>query len=146
MRFLSIARLPILLTLLLAFIVGCANPRSKTDELEYTLKAYGTAFRWGGVNDAAAFMDPKSLAEKPISDFEAQRYEQMTIVGYRVQSPAIVDENNIATQLVLIELINKHTQSPKTIKDLQRWRYNQETRRWLLTSGLPSLDNVVSGE
>jgi hypothetical protein len=146
MRINSLLRLSLLLLLANSFFFGCANPRTKADELEYTLKAYGTAFRWGGVNDAAGFMDPKSLEEKPISDFDAQRYAQMTIVGYRVQSPAIVDENNVATQLVLIELINKHTQSPKIIKDLQRWSYNKETRRWLLTSGLPSLDNVVSGE
>jgi hypothetical protein len=138
----------ILFLLLTAFVLlsACANPRSKGENLDHTLKAYGTAFRWGGINDAMRFIDPKVLATKPLTDFERQRYEQMTIVGYRVQSAAVVDQNNIATQLVLIELVNKHTQSPKTIRDVQRWRYEKESKTWLLISGLPSLDNLANGE
>jgi hypothetical protein len=142
----SAKRLLVLILATCAVLISCANPRSKAENLDHTLKAYGTAFRWGGVNDAMRFFDPKALEEKPITDFERERYAQMTIVGYRVQSPAVVDQNNIATQLVLIELVNKHTQSPKTIRDLQRWRFEPETKSWLLMSGLPNLDNVTTNE
>ena len=123
---------------------GCASgPRSKADELEATLRAYEGAIRWGNLTDATAFLDPESLVMHPISKFNADRFAQLTVVGYRKQTAAIVDETGTARQQVTIELVNKHTQMPRTILDTQTWRFEPKSKRWLLSSGLPDLDNVV---
>ena len=123
---------------------GCANgPRSKADELEATLRSYEGAIRWGNLTDASAFLDPESAALHPVTKFNLDRFAQLTVVGYRTQTATIVDETGTARQQVTIELVNKHTQTPRTILDSQTWRFEPKSKRWLLTSGLPDLENTV---
>ena len=126
------------------FLSGCANgPRSKADELEATLRSYEGAIRWGNLTDAAAFLDPESATIHPVTKFNLDRFAQLTVVGYRTQTAAVVDETGIARQQVTIELVNKHTQTPRTILDTQTWRFEPKTKRWLLASGLPDLENTI---
>lgn len=133
----------VMLILLLA-LFGCAGGvRSKSDELDATLRGYEGAIRWGNMTDAAAFLDPESNALHPTTKFDLERFAQLTVVGYRKQTAAIVDETGTARQQVTIELVNKHTQTPRTILDAQTWRFEPKSKRWLLTSGLPNLDNTV---
>lgn len=123
---------------------GCANgPRSKADELEATLRSYEGAIRWGNLTDASAFLDPESSTIHPVTKFNLDRFAQLTVVGYRTQTATIVDETGIARQQVTIELVNKHTQTPRTILDSQTWRFEPKSKRWLLSSGLPDLENTV---
>jgi hypothetical protein len=42
-----------------------------------------------------------------------------------------------AQQVVEIRMFNKNRGIEKTILDQQEWRYNEESKRWLLHSGLP---------
>lgn len=132
------------LALILLTLFGCAGGlRSKTDELDATLRAYEGAIRWGNLSDAMAFSDPESIALQPVSKFDLERFAQFTVVGYRKQTAAIVDETGTARQQVTIELVNKHTQTPRTILDSQTWRFEPKSKRWLLSSGLPNLENTV---
>ncbi len=136
-------------SLLIGFAVilslsGCANgPRSKADELEATLRSYEGAIRWGNLTDASAFLDPESATLHPVTKFNLDRFAQLTVVGYRTQTATIVDETGIARQQVTIELVNKHTQTPRTILDSQTWRFEPKSKRWLLSSGLPDLENTI---
>ena len=144
---LSKSRLRLTMLLVLLALFGCASgPRSKADELGATLRSYEIAIRWGKMTDAMAFLDPESLAMKPIAQFDLERFAQLTVVGYRKQTAAVIDENDTARQQVMIELVNKHTQMPRTILDTQIWRFEPESRRWLLTSGLPDLENTVEDQ
>ncbi len=137
--YLRFAMLAILLSLF-----GCAGGvRSKADELDATLRGYEGAIRWGNMTDASAFLDPESNALHPATKFDLERFAQLTVVGYRKQTAAIVDETGTARQQVTIELVNKHTQTPRTILDTQIWRFEPKSKRWLLTSGLPNLENTV---
>ena len=123
---------------------GCASGvRSKAAELDATLRSYEGAIRWGNLTDAAAFLDPESATTHPVTKFNLDRFAQLTVVGYRKQTAAVVDETGTARQQVTIELVNKHTQTPRTILDSQTWRFEPESKRWLLSSGLPDLDNTV---
>jgi hypothetical protein len=136
-------RWPFLIVMMLALISCGSAPRTKTDELSATLRAYEGAIRWGSIAEAQPFLDPESLSSHPITQFELDHFAQFTVVGYRAQTAAVVDQVGIARQQVLIELVNKHTQSPRIISDSQSWRFDAKQKRWLLTSGLPNLDNVV---
>ncbi len=125
-------------------LIGCANgPRSKADELTATLRNYEGAIRWGDLTDASAFLDPESAELHPVTKFNLDRFAQLKVVGYRTQTATIVDETGTARQQVTIELVNKHTQTPRTILDAQTWRFEPKSKRWLLSSGLPNLDNTV---
>jgi hypothetical protein len=133
--------------LIVAGLNGCAGgPRSKTDELTATLRSYEGAIRWGNLTDATAFLDPASAADHPVTQFELDHFAQLTVVGYRTQTATVVDETGTARQQVTIELVNKHTQTPRTILDAQTWRFDAKTKRWLLTSGLPDLDKTVDAQ
>ena len=123
---------------------GCANGiRSKADELDATLRSYEGAIRWGNFTDASAFLDPESTTIQPVTKFDLDRFAQLKVVGYRAQTAAVVDETGVARQQVTIELVNKHTQTPRTILDSQSWRFVPKTKQWLLTSGLPDLENTI---
>jgi hypothetical protein len=142
LRFPNLLKSIAVVTVLL--LSGCASgPRSKADELTATIRSYEGAIRWGNLTDAAAFLDPESATIHPVTKFNLDRFAQLTVVGYRTQTATIVDETGTARQQVTIELVNKHTQTPRTILDSQTWRFEPKSKRWLLTSGLPDLENTV---
>ena len=137
----------LMMVLIFLALFGCAHgPRSKADELEATLRGYEIAIRWGNLTDASAFLDPESAALDPVTKFDLDRFAQLAVAGYRKQTAPIIDATGTARQQVTIELVNKHTQMPRTILDAQTWRFEPESRRWLLTSGLPDLENTIEDQ
>ena len=126
-------------TILLALALGAcgsAQTKSEADLLDATLKGYADAMRWGNVEEAIGFIDPKLLDEHPISSLEVERFHQLQVAGYREQ-PAVMLDDTHASQIVQIELINRHTQAVRGIIDRQTWRLDREAKRWWLVSGLP---------
>ncbi len=128
------------IALLLTLIVGCASMRSKSDLLDETLLAYQRAVRWGQMQEAVGFLDPKYLEKNPVSELTLQRFAQLQVIGYRVTGVPVAGDDGFARQTVQIEFVNRHTQSPRTVIDQQVWQLEPETRKWQLTSGLPNLD------
>ena len=131
-----------ILTLLSVAILGAcaASGKSKASDLEATLMAYEGAVRWGNIEAAVGFLDPASQEEHPVSRLTLERFQQLQIVGYREQAAPILGPDGLARQMVLVEVVNIHSQSPRQIMDRQVWRYEAESKRWLLTSGLPDLN------
>jgi hypothetical protein len=134
----------LLWVLMMLTLLSCGSaPRTKADELSATLRTYEGVIRWGSIAEAQPFLDPEALSSHPITQFELDHFAQFSIVGYRVQSSPVVDQFGVARQQVLIELVNKHTQTPRVIMDSQAWHFDAKQKRWLLSSGLPNLDNVI---
>lgn len=123
--------------MVLLLIAGCSQSR-RTNDLEEYMRAYGAEFRWGTIEAAIGYIDPKVLQDRPISSTDIERYKQVRIVGYR-ESGLMVEDDGTATQMVEIEFINVHTQSTSSVIDRQRWRYDDQAKRWWLVSGLPDL-------
>lgn len=121
-------------------LASCAsNPmHSKDDILTETLRTYAATIRWGDVARAQAFIDPKVLAERPPSQLDLARFQQVRITGYNEQSPVPVGENEVR-QVVEIELVNVNTQAARSVIDRQTWRYDEATKHWWLTTGLPDI-------
>ena len=131
----------ILAMLSAALLSACAaSGKSKASDLEATLMAYEGAIRWGNIEAAVGFLDPASQEEHPVSRLTLERFQQLQIVGYREQAAPILGPDGLARQMVLVEMVNIHSQSPRQIMDRQVWRYDAESKRWLLTSGLPDLN------
>lgn len=123
---------------LLAALSGCATAKSKRERvMEQTLVNYASAVRWGGFQQALAFVDPETLKQRPVSDLELKRYEQVRVSYYHEQPPVV--NGNELTQLVEIGIVNEHTQSERAIIDRQRWRWDEAAQRWWLISGLPDI-------
>jgi hypothetical protein len=125
-----------LVGLLLALTACAGGP--DTRKQEEILLVYSSAIRWGHIDEALAFIDPKVLAEKPLSAVDRARFEQVQIAGYQVKNSVAVGEDELQ-QLVEIRVVNRHTQVERVITDRQRWRWDEEAKTWWLTSGLPNL-------
>lgn len=130
-------RLLILFALMLMLPAGC-GVGSQNDLRDNTLFAYAGAIRWGHIDDAWSMVDPEYARQHPMSALERERYEQVQVTGYRVKGSEMLSENEMM-QLVEIQLINRHTQSERTIHDRQRWRWDPNARRWWLMTGLPQI-------
>ena len=121
---------------LLALQAACTpNPAEK--ELSETLKQYETIIRWSQWDAAADFIAPEYIAENPITRLDMDRLRLFRVSSYTVRSTGVYDEGKTAQQVVEIRMFNKNRGIEKTILDQQEWRYNEESKRWLLHSGLP---------
>jgi hypothetical protein len=123
-----------------ALLAACATTqlRSKETQLTDTLKAYAATIRWGDVQRAQDFIDPKVLAEHPPTSLELARFKQVQITGYDEQPAVPVGENEVR-QTVEIGLVNVNSQAARSVVDRQVWRYDETAKRWWLTSGLPDI-------
>lgn len=115
-----------------------AQMRSKETQLTDTLKAYAATIRWGDVQQAQSFIDPKVLAEHPPTSLELARFKQVQITGYDEQ-PAVPAGDNEVRQMVEIGLVNVNSQAARSVIDRQVWRYDETAKHWWLMTGLPDI-------
>ena len=127
-----------LVVLSLLLLAGCAT-RTRSDALTTTLKAYGSTLRWGDFQSAAQFIDPAVRAAHPPSSLELARYQQVRVSEYDDGAGPVPTGDFDVQQTAQISLVNIHTQSERTIVDHQTWHYDEKTKHWWLTSGLPDI-------
>jgi hypothetical protein len=125
-----------MLSLMLVVMAACSsNPESK--ERGETFKQYETIIRWSQWDAAADFISPDYQKDHPITRLELDRLRLFKVSAYTVRSTGIYDEGMTARQTVEIKMFNKTQAVERVIIDEQEWRYNEETERWQLHSGLP---------
>jgi len=119
-----------------ALLSGC--PESKEDkDLTETLQQYETIVRWAQWDAAVDFVSREYQQEHPISRLDLDRLRLFRVTQYLVRSAAPIDDGNGLIQVVEIRMFNKNQAHERTIIDEQYWKYNEETKRWKLHSGLP---------
>ena len=99
------------------------------------LSEYGAAIRWGEFDRAQEFVDPIHRAEHPITDLDRERFKLIQVSGYEVKHASATADG--LQQTVEIRVINKLTQSERTLTDRQTWRWDEAGKRFWLMSGLP---------
>jgi len=126
----------ILLLSLATLLTGC--PQTKEDkDLSETLKQYETIVRWAQWDAAIDFVSMEYQVENPITRLELDRLRLFRVTQYVVRSSAPIDDGNGLIQVVEIRMFNKNQARERSIIDEQYWKYNEETERWKLHSGLP---------
>ena len=126
----------LLLSLLLLTLAACTG-NQKDKEKSEALKQYETIIRWSQWDAAADFIAPEYQEEHPITRLELDRLRLFKVTAYTVRSTGVFDEGMTMRQVVEIKMFNKSKAVERTITDEQEWRYNPETERWKLHSGLP---------
>ena len=124
--------------LLLLALAACGSMNTKRNPRDAMLYQYVSAIRWSDFDRAVGFIDPKVLEAEPLDPIELERLKQYQVSGYEVRTSSEPAEHEYE-QVVEIRLVNRHTQAEKVILDRQHWRYDAETKRWWLVSGLPDL-------
>ena len=135
----SPVRTRLMLIMLLALLLGACASAARKDGLRSRLYNYASAIRWNEIEQAAAFVDPAVMQEHPFTDADRERWAQVQVSRY-YEGPQGVDADGKVTQTVQIELIDRATQTVRSIVDRQRWRYDDEAEIWWLETGLPKLD------
>jgi hypothetical protein len=126
----------ILLLSLTTLLAGC--PQTKEDkDLSETLKQYETIVRWAQWDAAIDFVSMEYQVENPITRLDLDRLRLFRVTQYVVRSSAPIDDGNGLIQVVEIRMFNKNQARERSIIDEQYWKYNAETERWKLHSGLP---------
>jgi len=124
--------------LLIALLAACASKRPDGNKLQAALYDYASAIRWGELDAALSHVDPEYREAHPLDSIERARFAQLQVSGYYVRQNS-EDASGRVLQTVEIRLVNRHTQTERTIVDQQVWRWDEEARRWWLTTGVPDL-------
>ena len=128
----------ILVALAVLLLAGCVT-KTRSDALTNTLNAYGGTLRWGDFQSATQFIDPEVRAAHPLAPIDLARYQQVRVSEYDSGSGPVPTGDFEVQQTVMINLINIHTQSERSIVDHQTWHYDEKAKHWWLTSGLPDI-------
>ena len=128
----------ILILGLAVLLTGCPKTKEEQD-LSDTLLQYDTVIRWAQWDAAVDFIAPDYLEEHPVSRLDLDRLRLFRVTQYSVRSaiPTDNEEGKGLIQVVEIKMFNKNQARERVIIDEQTWKYNEETGRWQLHSGLP---------
>ncbi|NOR20431.1 MAG: hypothetical protein GQ538_10145 [Xanthomonadales bacterium] len=117
-------------------LVGC--PKTKEEKgLAETLEQYEIIVRWAQWDAAIDYVSMEYQQEHPITRLDLDRLRLFRVTQYTVRSSIPFDEGNGMAQIVEIRMFNKNQARERSIIDEQVWKYNEETERWQLHSGLP---------
>jgi hypothetical protein len=115
---------------------GCASMESKKREeaLEMSVKAYGSALRWGQFEAAAKYRVPR----RPV----AERLDPASLEGIRVTAYEIGDQvvSKDQTEVLVSAWISYYHESigkVRTLQDEQVWWFDARQGRWFLDDDLP---------
>lgn len=118
-------------------VAACATTSGIDKSRADTLKQYEAMIRWSEWDGAINFLAPEYLEEHPISRLDLERLRLFRVTAYNVRSTQLYDDGLAMTQVVELRLFLKSQAVERTVMDQQIWRYDVESERWLLHSGLP---------
>jgi len=129
----------VLWMLILIGTLGACASITRDESLRVNLYNYSAAVRWNEITQAAGFVDPETQAAKPFTAELRDRWAKVQVSRY-LEGPSSYDAQGRFLQTVQIEVIDRATQSVRTIVDHQVWRFDPAGPTWWLQSGLPELD------
>jgi hypothetical protein len=132
----ALQKIILLLVLTMLVLASCTSNQVSKSRGE-AFKQYETIVRWSQWDAAVDFIDPEYMLEHPVSRLDMDRLRLFKVTSYTIRSTGIFDEGMTARQTVEIKMFNSNRGVERMIIDEQEWRYNEETKRWQLHSGLP---------
>jgi hypothetical protein len=125
--------------LCLLALAACATTGTERNKLEMAQYAWSGAIRWGDFEGAVTLMDPKVREKLVLTSLELERYKQVQISAYRDIGSSSNLEAGTAVRDIEIGVINRHTQTERTMRYRETWRWDAEAKTWWVTSSLPNL-------
>lgn len=124
-----------LMVLLLVSLAGVAFAGKKSSALDRNQYAFSAAIRWGDFEGAWSMVDPKVRKEKPMTDADFSRFEQIQVTGYRDLASMPGPDDTVLRE-IQIEVVNRNTLAQRKARFTEVWRYDAETKTWWI-AGLP---------
>lgn len=120
-----------------AALGGCASAGPKADALHRSQYAWSGAIRWGDFEGAWGMLDPEYREQHPMTALEMERYGQVQVSYYRDNGGLTDFDAGTAVRDVEIGVVNRHTLAERAARYQESWRWDEEAKRWWLTSGMP---------
>jgi len=129
---------------LLAFILcgACAdlreslNIKNQADRLNTALIAYGADLRWARYNQAYAYHAHRDGTQPQVN---LERLDNFSITSFTNAAPVLNAEATEAEIPVEIKYFDEQYGTLRTLKETQKWWYNEESKHWLIESDFPVL-------
>ena len=115
---------------------GTISRANKGDALHRIQYEYSAAIRWGDFEGAWNTVDPEYRKAHPLSEAEFSRYSQIQVTAYRDLDSAS-SSDGVVLRNVQIDVVNRNTLSQRSVRYVERWRFDAKAGRWWITSGLP---------
>ena len=122
----------ILILAVLAAIIGCASSDKREEGLEAVLRHYERSIKWGSYTEARMMAGEEAPAQE-----EVDPYKEIKVISYEVISQTIIGDFQEMDQVVEIKFYHEQQAKMRTLRDTQRWVYDQEQKTWVLKSGFP---------
>jgi hypothetical protein len=123
-------------------LTGCPSGSKMTKTLDLTLLQYEKAVRWSEWEVAANHLAPAYLDANPITRLDMDRLRLFRVTQYIVRSTTPFDAGMGLSQVVEIRMFNRSRAVERSYIDQQEWRYDADTERWFLHSGLPDVTRL----
>lgn len=125
----------VLLILAVCMLLGCASysTNKRMERFRDTTRAYDHELM------RANYMVAESYLEGADED-DYQPYkpnENVKIVNMKTARMVVSDEGMKVSRYVNIQYFYKDRNILKSLPQKQKWRYDEDEKRWVLTSGLP---------
>ncbi len=126
-----------------AFAVASASAKDHETDLEGSLKAFNTAFRFEDYAKASVFVSPD---EKDKFWSEVDRFNgKIRIVEYELRDLQPDEKKNHATAIMYFQYWRTESPILKTVSTTQKWQYSEKDKAWKISdsgfAAFPSSSN-----
>ncbi|MEI2457108.1 MULTISPECIES: hypothetical protein [Lysobacter] len=120
-------------------LAGCQTTGTQNNKLTEAQYAYSAAIRWGDFEGAANMIDPDLRKKLAPTAMQLERYKQIQISSYHDAGTEVDKEKGSAARVINIGVINRHTLAERSVRYVEAWTWDPESKTWWLISGLPDL-------
>ena len=119
-------------------LAGCAAMREqkRLNSLEDSLRAYGTALRWGEWDAANAYRVPRKGSEK-LKPMPKDELKDIRVTDYEIVQRVVSKDEKLATIRAKVSFYDTDTGTVHSVLDEQTWWYDDAARHWFLDGNLP---------
>jgi hypothetical protein len=129
--------------LVLVMLAGCngTGVKSRLKSLDDSINAYAQALRWGRYEDAQVFhmgRDGRRIV------LDEHTMKDIRVTGYSVRETVLDEEGTTAEVQAEFKYFITNRGALQTKVVPQTWWHDDESKRWLLDSGLPDFKGMAA--
>lgn len=128
-----------LLLAVLVSLLGCGGVRtvgeqSRANAFDAAVKTYTKLIRWGYFEEASAYI--RAPDDSQINT-DLARIARYRVTAYDNINQLTADNDREGRVLAMIEYYEIDSGVVQQVRDEQLWWFDDETKRWFLSSGMP---------
>lgn len=125
---------------LLLFTAGCATSptlgkQSRSNSLDLSIEGYRKLIRWGYYDEAVKYLLSSDGSAVPADLGRMARYR---VTSFEFGNKLLADTGKEARVSAVIEYYEIDRGVISTLRDEQLWWFDDESKHWYLSSGLPA--------